>query len=130
MEEKGLDASVADKIGEYVKLKGKSRGGERKREDHTIGFSGVPWASNIYIFNLPPFLTGGKSLLEKLKEDTILTGNAKAVEGLSDMSLLFSYLDTFKVTQHVSFDLSLARGLDYYTGIIYEAVLSGTSGKC
>jgi len=30
--------------------------------------------------------------------------------------------------QHVSFDLSLARGLDYYTGVIYEAVLlDGTS---
>ena len=26
----------------------------------------------------------------------------------------------------VSFDLSLARGLDYYTGIIYEAILDGT----
>ena len=25
----------------------------------------------------------------------------------------------------VSFDLSLARGLDYYTGVIYEAVLAG-----
>ena len=25
----------------------------------------------------------------------------------------------------VSFDLSLARGLDYYTGLIYEAVLTG-----
>lgn len=25
----------------------------------------------------------------------------------------------------VSFDLSLARGLDYYTGVIYEAVLTG-----
>lgn len=25
----------------------------------------------------------------------------------------------------VSFDLSLARGLDYYTGVIYEAVLQG-----
>ena len=25
----------------------------------------------------------------------------------------------------MSFDLSLARGLDYYTGIIYEAVLMG-----
>ena len=24
----------------------------------------------------------------------------------------------------VSFDLSLARGLDYYTGVIYEAILS------
>lgn len=25
----------------------------------------------------------------------------------------------------VSFDLSLARGLDYYTGVIYETVLKG-----
>lgn len=25
----------------------------------------------------------------------------------------------------VSFDLSLARGLDYYTGVIFEAVLTG-----
>ena len=25
----------------------------------------------------------------------------------------------------ISFDLSLARGLDYYTGVIYEAVLEG-----
>lgn len=25
----------------------------------------------------------------------------------------------------VSFDLSLARGLDYYTGVIYEALLAG-----
>jgi len=25
----------------------------------------------------------------------------------------------------VTFDLSLARGLDYYTGVIYEAVLEG-----
>ena len=28
---------------------------------------------------------------------------------------------TFKV----QFDLSLARGLDYYTGVIYEAVVQG-----
>lgn len=27
----------------------------------------------------------------------------------------------------VSFDLSLARGLDYYTGVIYEAVLTDLS---
>ena len=28
-------------------------------------------------------------------------------------------------TVQVSFDLSLARGLDYYTGLIFEAVLTG-----
>jgi histidyl-tRNA synthetase len=26
--------------------------------------------------------------------------------------------------QYISFDLSLARGLDYYTGVIYEVVLT------
>ena len=31
--------------------------------------------------------------------------------------------------QQVSFDLSLARGLDYYTGVIYEAVLTGNVGQ-
>ena len=34
---------------------------------------------------------------------------------------------TISVLQ-VSFDLSLARGLDYYTGVIYEAVLKGRYG--
>ena len=38
-----------------------------------------------------------------------------------------------KVKRHhfalqVSFDLSLARGLDYYTGVIYEALLTGEAG--
>ena len=28
---------------------------------------------------------------------------------------------------HFSFDLSLARGLDYYTGVIYEAVMEGAN---
>jgi len=28
--------------------------------------------------------------------------------------------------QNISFDFSLARGLDYYTGLIYEAVLTDT----
>ena len=32
---------------------------------------------------------------------------------------------TLSENQVVSFDLSLARGLDYYTGVIYEAVLLG-----
>lgn len=48
--------------------------------------------------------------------------NKSAVEGLKDMELLFQYLEVFKVLDYISFDLSLARGLDYYTGIIYEAI--------
>ncbi|CAG8557058.1 3388_t:CDS:10 [Ambispora gerdemannii] len=85
-EEKGLDPSIADKIGEYVKF------------------------------------TGGRELLEKLSIDQKLNSNQSAKMGLDDMKLLFDYLEIFKLLDKISFDLSLARGLDYYTGIIYEAV--------
>ncbi|KAI9257138.1 histidyl-tRNA synthetase [Phascolomyces articulosus] len=85
-EEKGLPSDVADKIGEYVKLK------------------------------------GSRDLLEKLKADETLTKNASASKGLEDMTTLFDYLDIFDITHKMSLDMSLARGLDYYTGIIYEAV--------
>ncbi|CAI2161939.1 15840_t:CDS:10 [Funneliformis geosporum] len=70
---------------------------------------------------------GGKELLDRLFQDQRLLANANAKAGLNDMILLFQYLEVFEVLDKISFDLSLARGLDYYTGIIYEAVteLSG-----
>ena len=37
---------------------------------------------------------------------------------------MFRYCDIYGCSEVVSFDLSLARGLDYYTGVIYEAVSS------
>jgi len=70
---------------------------------------------------------GGEELLEILYKDAKLSTNARAKEGLDDMMLLFKYLNVLNVTKHVSFDLSLARGLDYYTGLIYEAVLEGSA---
>jgi histidyl-tRNA synthetase len=41
------------------------------------------------------------------------------------MGQLFEYLEALGALGPISFDLSLARGLDYYTGVIYEAVLEG-----
>ncbi|KAI1634458.1 histidyl-tRNA synthetase, class IIa [Biscogniauxia mediterranea] len=90
-EEKGLDAEIADKIGEWVVLK------------------------------------GGKDLLEKLKSDEKLCANESMKQGIADLELMFSYLECFKVLDAVSFDLSLARGLDYYTGVIYEVVTEGSA---
>jgi histidyl-tRNA synthetase len=93
VQEKGLDPEVADKIEEFVSLK------------------------------------GGKELVDQLLNHPVLSTNATAVEGLQDMKTLFEYLEIFKVMEKVSFDLSLARGLDYYTGVIYEAVFLSTSGR-
>ncbi|KAK4550313.1 Cytoplasmic and mitochondrial histidine tRNA synthetase [Oleoguttula mirabilis] len=90
-EDKGLDAEVAERIGEYVTLK------------------------------------GGKELLERLLKDEKLSANESAKAGLADMDLLFTYLQTFDVLDKISFDMSLARGLDYYTGVIYEVVTEGSA---
>merc|ERR1711934_1096058 len=54
-----------------------------------------------------------------------LAESAKAKAGLEDMALLLRYCNLYGCSDSVSFDLSLARGLDYYTGVIYEAVLGG-----
>lgn len=46
---------------------------------------------------------------------------------LEEMRVLFGFLEAMGALQHFSFDLSLARGLEYYTGVIYEAVLTDPS---
>lgn len=37
------------------------------------------------------------------------------------MSMLFEYLDATSISQYIEFIPTLSRGLDYYTGVIYEA---------
>ena len=90
-DDKGLAEEVADKIGEYVVLKGQ------------------------------------KDLLNRLKADEKLMANESMKAGVADMDLLFEYLEAFDALENVSFDLSLARGLDYYTGVIYEIVTEGSA---
>lgn len=65
---------------------------------------------------------GGRDILDLLRSDSALSENANAKAGIDDMELLFKYCEIFGVMDKLSFDLSLARGLDYYTGVIYELV--------
>ena len=67
-----------------------------------------------------------KVLLEKLKANNDLISNKKGKEALDDMEILFDYLEIMGTDKYCTFDLSLARGLDYYTGLIYETVLTDT----
>lgn len=47
-----------------------------------------------------------------------------AQQGLDDLSALFRYLEEMQVDQrHYALDLALARGLDYYTGPVFEATV-------
>ncbi|KAI2627212.1 hypothetical protein GGS21DRAFT_258710 [Xylaria nigripes] len=62
-------------------------------------------------------------IIELLKKDEKMFANEKIKKGIEEMGLLHDYLDAFQIADQVSFDLALARGLDYYTGLIYEAVI-------
>ncbi|XP_063229580.1 histidine--tRNA ligase, cytoplasmic isoform X2 [Bacillus rossius redtenbacheri] len=70
-------------------------------------------------------LSGGMELVERLGGDAALCASKAARDGLEATRLLLGYCDLYGLAGVVRFDLSLARGLDYYTGVIYEAVLLG-----
>ncbi|WP_226659247.1 histidine--tRNA ligase [Pseudalkalibacillus hwajinpoensis] len=53
--------------------------------------------------------------------------NDNVQEGLNELSELTSYLDGLNILQDCSFNPFLARGLDIYTGTIYEIFLSDQS---
>jgi len=67
-----------------------------------------------------------KALLEKLQANNDLVSNQKGKTALDEMAILFDYLEILSIDKYCTFDLSLARGLDYYTGLIYETVLTDT----
>jgi len=68
-----------------------------------------------------------KELLQRLKDEKIFEGHKQGEETIKEMEVLFEYLEAFGCLDRLSFDFSLARGLDYYTGLIYEAVLTDTN---
>lgn len=68
---------------------------------------------------------GHAELIEKLMQDELLSKYPSALKGLQDLSLLLKYCNLVGIQNDVIFDMSLARGLDYYTGVIFEAVLKG-----
>ena len=51
-----------------------------------------------------------------------------AVAALADLTELVRILSALRAPAgRIVLDMSLARGLDYYTGVIYEAVLQGAA---
>ncbi|XP_020262495.1 histidine--tRNA ligase, cytoplasmic-like [Asparagus officinalis] len=67
-------------------------------------------------------------VLSELKsKDSQFLENAGSVVALNDLEILFKALEKSRCLDKVVFDLSLARGLDYYTGVIFEAVFRGST---
>jgi histidyl-tRNA synthetase len=60
-----------------------------------------------------------REMSRRLLELGLFGTHKGALKALEEMSLLFDYLDAMGSLKNISFDMSLARGLDYYTGVIY-----------
>jgi histidyl-tRNA synthetase len=66
-------------------------------------------------------------VLATLNAEPGFAEHALAGEALKELEVLFTYLQAVGRLDRINFDLSLARGLDYYTGVIYEAAQTGPS---
>ncbi len=69
-----------------------------------------------------PGLRGDIAVLDKADN---LIRNSKSALALEELRLLFNRLKKYDVAENVNFDLSLNRGFNYYTGIVFE----GFTGK-
>jgi histidyl-tRNA synthetase len=70
---------------------------------------------------LQPILALSGSNNEKLDQITAVISNSEiGMKGIEEMRSIFSYLKNFELNIGVELDLTLARGLNYYTGAIFE----------
>ena len=92
-----------------------------------IGLDGVKEelrASNIdekAICTLEPILTSQGSAQEKLSLLKEVIGSSEiGAKGIAEMEYIIDTLESLSLSSGVEIDLSLARGLNYYTGSIFE----------
>lgn len=70
---------------------------------------------------LEPVLTLSGTTAEKIAVMRSMMGSSETgLKGLDELEELFGYIDAAGIRTPVELDLSLARGLNYYTGAIFE----------
>ncbi len=57
--------------------------------------------------------------------ERLVSGSSAGMIGLTSLKELVKYSEPFGIVEHIQIDLSLARGLDYYTGPVYEVYAEG-----
>jgi len=73
------------------------------------------------VAKLEPILTLSGSTAEKLAQlETILAASETGLKGVEELRTVFSAVEALGLGLDIELDLSLARGLNYYTGAIFE----------
>ncbi len=84
--------------------------------------------TNEQISALDPVFALSGSANEKLEQlAALFANNEMGTKGVNELKELFGYIDLVKPKCQVELDLTLARGLNYYTGAIFEVKAQGVS---
>jgi histidyl-tRNA synthetase len=68
----------------------------------------------------PILLLSGRNEEKLTALRTTLSPSSTGLQGVEELEKIFEYLEALHIKQTVELDLSLARGLNYYTGAIFE----------
>ena len=98
------------------------QGKARADEIHPVG--GLSESQAARVLDFAEAGRGGVDVLAPV--ESALAGHPKAAEGMANLRTVFDLLDAGGVpSSALKIDLGLARGLDYYTGIVYETTVNG-----
>lgn len=67
-----------------------------------------------------PFMFGEKAVIERAWK---MTDNERAINALKTMERVISYIKSYKLEKYITIDLGEIRGLNYYTGTIFECFI-------
>lgn len=82
--------------------------------------------SALAIEKLQPILNLSGTNQDKLSHlREILKNSETGLKGIDELSKIFRHLDTLELQIEIKLDLTLARGLSYYTGAIFEVKAKG-----
>jgi histidyl-tRNA synthetase len=84
---------------------------------------GIKKEQSSFLINAIAMKGSGKEILGKFRD--LLKESKIGIEGVSELELMADIFEESNVSDQVEFDLSLARGLDYYTGPVFEGKYLG-----
>ncbi len=108
IEEAGMDEEKTNTIRELI---------ENKND-----FAVRKLTDNLALIELPK-LFGSKDILKEAKR---LTSNMQALSAITRLERLYDIIETYGVSDYVSFDLGMLTEYEYYTGMIFRGYTYGT----
>jgi histidyl-tRNA synthetase len=84
---------------------------------------GISGSATKFLLGVVGIKGKSKSVLSEFRE--VLNGNEVGLQGTDELEYMADIFERCGVSDYVEFDISLARGLDYYTGPVFEGKYLG-----